>query len=470
MIELSPLDSLDRAVAASASSAARFVRRHPRSLTTTVVALLAGFAATAFGIAPLAPDAADLPRRLVVEAVQPADIDAQLEMLAEHELSLYRGDLTRRSDTADSLLRRLNADDAELAQFLRRDPTARKLLDGRPGKMVQVRTGSSGLVDELVARFPADGAQQFSTHFTRLRIDRVDGALRAHLEAAPLEPQVRLGSGTVNSSLFAATDESRIPDAIATQMVEMFSAEIDFHRELRKGDRFTVIYETLTADGEPITWGSGSEMTGRVLAAEFVNNGRTHSALWYADKAAGGKGAYFGFDGQSKRRAFLGSPLAFSRVTSAFGMRMHPMMQTWRAHQGVDYGAPLGTPVRSVGDGVVDLAGWQNGYGNVVQIRHSNDRATIYAHLSRIDVRKGQRIEQGALLGTVGATGWATGPHLHFEFKVGGQQQNPLAMAKASEALTIAPAAKAEFARMAAQTSTQLQAAASTAGRASFSE
>jgi len=448
----------------------RFAARHPRSLTAAVVITLAGFAATAFGIAPMVPDPADLPQRLVSETVSPSGLDAQLELLAEHELSLYRSDLTRRSDTADSLLRRLNADDAELALFLRSDATARKLLDGRPGKMVQVRTDAQGRVEELIARYPAEAKQQFSTHFTRLQVTRASGTLRARTDAVALESEVRLGSGTVNSSLFAATDDARIPDAIASQMVEMFSTEIDFHRELRKGDSFTVIYEALTADGEPITWGSSSEMTGRVMAAEFVNNGRAHSALWFADPTAAGKGAYFGLDGQSKRRAFLGSPLAFSRVTSSFAMRFHPILQTMRAHLGVDYGAPSGTPVRSVGDGVVEMAGWQNGYGNLVQVKHSNDRTTIYAHLSRIDVKKGQRIEQGSQLGAVGATGWATGPHLHFEFKVHGQQQNPLAMAKASEALSIAAGAKPQFARFAQQARTQLQAAASMAGRTSFSE
>jgi murein DD-endopeptidase MepM/ murein hydrolase activator NlpD len=400
----------------------------------------------------------------------PNGLDAQLELLAEHELSLYRSDLTRRSDTADSLLHRLNADDAEVSQFLRRDPVARKLLDGRSGKMVQVRTDSQGQVEELIARYPAESTQQFNTHFTRLTVNRAGGTLKARTDTVPLASQTRLGSGVIESSLFAATDDAHIPDPIATQMVEMFSAEVDFHRELRKGDSFTVVYEAMTADGEPITWASGDEMTGRVLAAEFVNKGRSYSAMWYVDPSAGGKGAYFGLDGQSKRRAFLGSPLAFSRITSSFAMRFHPIMQTWRAHLGVDYGAPSGTPVRSVGDGVVELAGWQNGYGNVVQVKHSNERATIYAHLSRIDVRKGQRIDQGALVGLVGATGWATGPHLHFEFKVNGQQQNPLAMAKASEALVVSPAAKAQFARLADQTRSQLQVAASMAERTSFSE
>lgn len=437
-------------------------------MSAAVVTLLAGFAATAFGIAPMVDDAPSLTQRVISEAVQPSDLQSQADLLAEHALYLYRSDLTRRSDTADSLLRRLGADDPEFATFLRRDATARKVLDGRPGKMVQLSADDRGRVAELIVRFPAEAGQQFNTHFTRLNITRVGDEIKARSQVVPLESQVRLGSGTINSSLFAATDDARLPDAVATQMVEMFSSEIDFHRELRKGDSFTVIYEALTADGEPITWGSGAEMTGRVLAAEFVNRGKAYSAVWFAE--SGGKGAYFGLDGQSKRRAFLGSPLAFSRVTSTFAMRMHPILNTWRAHLGVDYGAPSGTPVRSVGDGVVEMAGWQNGYGNVVQIKHSNERTTVYAHLSRMDVRKGQRVEQGAQIGAVGATGWATGPHLHFEFKVNGRQQNPLAMAKASEALTISPAARETFAKHVAQTRTDLEVAASMAGRTSFSE
>ena len=394
----------ERQTAAALSRAGQIVARHPGRLTAIVVAGLAGFAATAFGIAPMTEQAAPSRTQSVIsEAVQPVDLQAQAELLAENELSLYRSDLTRRSDTADSLLRRLNADDAEFAAFLRRDPTARKLLDGRPGKMVQIRTGDGGRVEELIARYPAETSQQFSTHFTRLEVSRADGTLRARTESVPLQSQVRLGSGTINSSLFAATDDAHLPDAIATQMVEMFSTEIDFHRELRKGDRFTVIYEALTADGEPITWASGDEMTGRVLASEFINRGQSHAAMWFADPAGRGKGAYFGLDGQSKRHAFLGSPLAFSRVTSGFAMRMHPIMHTWRAHRGVDYAAPVGTPVRSVGDGVIEFAGWQNGYGNVVEVKHSNDRSTTYAHLSRVDVRKGQHIDQGSVLGAVGA-------------------------------------------------------------------
>ena len=420
-----------------------------------LVAGLMGFGVTAFGIAPLAPDAADLPRRLVTEIVTPEDIPSQLEALALHSLELYRSDLTRSADTADSLLARLNVADAAAAAFLRSDKTARKLLEGRAGKMVQVRTAESGALEELVARYPAENAEQFSTHFSRLRITRVNGELQAKVEVAPLESQVKLASGTIRSSLFAATDESRIPDPIAIQMAEVFSTDIDFHRELRRGDTFSVLFEGLTADGEPITW---NQAAGRVLAAEFVNNGRSYAAVWFQEPNT--KGGYYGFNGESKRRAFLASPMEFSRVTSGFSMRMHPIHKVWRAHLGVDYGAPTGTPVRSVGDGVVESAGWQNGYGNAVLIRHSNDRTTLYGHLSRIDVRKGQRVEQGARIGAVGATGWATGPHLHFEVRVKGQHQNPAVIAKTSEAVVLSPSAQAEFAQVAKQFRQQLELAA----------
>jgi murein DD-endopeptidase MepM/ murein hydrolase activator NlpD len=162
--------------------------------------------------------------------------------------------------------------------------------------------------------------------------------------------------------------------------------------------------------------------------------------------------------------------MEFSRITSGFAMRFHPIMQTWKQHNGVDYGAPTGTPVRTVGDGMVDFAGWQNGYGNVISIKHSNDRSTVYAHLSRIEVRRGQRVDQGMRIGAVGMTGWATGPHLHFDVKVKGQQQNPLLIAKASETITIAPGAKAQFASLAQSVKAQLEAAETLASAGSLGE
>ncbi len=438
---LTLLTSLAKTLTAARALAAA----HHRGIVASSVALLAGCAAAAFAIAPLAPDAAALPQRLVTEEVQPEAFAPQLEALAAHEFDLNRADITRAGDTAGTLLERLGVADASALTFLRGDTVARRLFEGRGGRMVQVRAGEDGRLKSLVARSPAARIEQLATHFTRLSLTRdAGGAWQAVEETLALQSQTRLASGTIRSSLFAASDEARIPDAIAVQMAEIFAADIDMHRELRRGDTFSVVYEALTADGEPIAWNQG---TGRVLAAEFVNGGKAHQAVWYRD--ANGRGTYFDRTGQSKKRAFLASPMEFSRMSSGFAMRFHPLLQKWRAHLGVDYAAPTGTPVRTVSDGLVEFAGQQNGYGNVIQIKHSNDRSTLYAHLSRIDVRKGQRIEQGQRIGAVGSTGWSTGPHLHFEFRVNGQHQDPLRIAKASEAVAIAPAAKAEFAALA---------------------
>ncbi|MES2992715.1 MAG: M23 family metallopeptidase [Pseudomonadota bacterium] len=458
------LDSLDRALEAVAARTARFVSAHPRGLSAAVMLSLAGFGVTAFGIAPMAPDASDIPKRLVTESVETDSIQSQLDALAEHELQLYRTDLTRTSDTADSLLKRLNVSDAAAAQFLRTDPTGRKLLEGRGGKMVRVQTDENGTLTELIARYAPSNPDQLGTHFNRLTVRLVAGRLMAMIETAPLAAQVRMGSGTVRSSLFAATDEARIPDNVATQLADVFSTDVDFRRQLQKGDTFSVLYEALTADGEPITW----SVAGRVLAADFVNNGKTYSAVWY--QGAEGKGGYYGFDGRSKKRAFLASPMEFSRVTSGFAMRMHPVLNSWKQHKGVDYGAPAGTAIRAVGDGTVDFAGWQNGYGNVVEIRHSAQRSTLYAHMSRIDVKRGAHVEQGQRVGTVGSTGWATGPHLHFEVKVSGVQQDPMIMAKASEVIELAPAQKAAFARLAGSLRSQLEVAESVARSGTYAE
>jgi murein DD-endopeptidase MepM/ murein hydrolase activator NlpD len=443
------------ALTSVAAAAARFVAAHHRGLAASVAIALTGFGVTAFGIAPLAPDAAELPRRQVIEVVEPEGLDSQLAALADVGLQLRRSENTRASDTADSLLRRLGVVDAEAAQFLRTDRHGQRVLAGRPGKMVSAELDDEGRLRKLVARYPADddgSPSNLPSRFNRLTIERsAQGGFITTLETAPLEASTRLAGGTIRSSLFAATDEAGIPDAIAAQMAEIFSADIDFHRELRKGDAFSIVYEALTADGEPITWNQGS---GRVLAAEFVNAGRTYQAVWF--DGANGKGGYYDFKGESKRRAFLASPMEFSRVTSGFSMRLHPIFKTWRAHLGTDYGAPTGTPVRAVGDGIVEFAGWQNGYGNVVQIQHAGGRSTLYGHLSRINVKKGQRVEQGQNVGAVGATGWATGPHLHFEFRVNGQHQDPLKIARAAETVALDAAQRPRFAQVAAALKTQL--------------
>ena len=445
----------------TAKEVEQFGRRHRLGLVLSLAALLGGTGITAIAVAPLVPDAALLPQRLVTEAVQPQGLQSQLDALALLDTPLTRNDITRSTDTAESLLARLGVRDPAAALFIRTDHQARKLISGRGGKMVQARTSADGTLQELVARFPSEVADQAGTHFTRITVMRGEGGRLVAVNAqARYGAQTRLASGTIRNTLFAATDESGIPDAVAAQLADLFSTDIDFHRELRKGDTFSIVYESLTADGEPVAWNEGA---GRVLAAEFVNNGRAHHAVWFAQSDT--RGAYFDMDGKSKRRVFLASPMEFSRVTSGFAMRFHPLMQKWRAHLGVDYGAPSGTPVRVVGDGVVDFAGWQNGYGNVVVVNHGNAKSTLYAHLSRKDVKAGQRVQQGQRLGAVGSTGWSTGPHLHFEFRVNGQHQDPLRVAKASETVPLDAAARPRFAELVQSVQAKLDVAESTAGQ-----
>ncbi len=442
-----------------------FSRRHRVSLVAAAVAVLTGFGLTALAVAPLVPDAASLPQRVITESVVPAGMADQLAELAALDISLTRNEITRSTDSIGSLFSRLGVRDAQASDFIRSDATARLLLTGRGGKMVQVQTDGEGRLAELVARYPAERAEQLRTHFTRLTLARSGGRWTARLQTVPLGAQTRLASGTVRTTLFAATDESGLPDSVSSQIAEIFSTDIDFHRELHRGDTFSVVYESLTADGEPVAWNEGA---GRVLAAEFITGGKAHRAVWFTP--ADGHGGYYDTDGRSKRRAFLASPMEFSRVTSGFAMRLHPLLQSWRQHNGVDYGAPIGTAVRAVGDGVVEFAGVQNGYGKVIQVRHSNNRSTLYAHLSRIDVKKGQHIDQGQHIGAVGMTGWATGPHLHFEFRIGGQHQDPLRIARSAETLPLDAASRPRFAQTVQTVQASLQVAETLASRRQQSE
>ena len=416
--------------------------------------MLLGTAVTAFGVAPLAPDAADLPVREVFESVQALPTQPQVDLLSDFRFKLFRTESTRSSDTFDALLKRLNIDDAAAAIFLRQDANARLVLAGRPGKNVTVESTDSQQLLKLSVRWATDDEAMFK----RLVVERTPAGLTSRVETAPYVATSRLASGSIQTSLFAATDEARIPDPVAVQIAEMFAGDIDFRRALRKGDRFNVVYETLEADGEALR-------TGRVLSAEFVNAGKSFQAMWFQSPGqdtagAPNKGGYYTLDGKSLRRAYLSSPVEFSRISSGFSMRFHPILQKWRAHLGTDFAASTGTPARTVGDGVVEFAGSQNGYGNVVFIKHRNGHETVYAHLSKISVARGQAVNQGQTIGLVGSTGWATGPHLHFEFRVNGLQQDPMTIAKQSETIPVSAAALPFFRQLAAGVAMQLQAAA----------
>jgi murein DD-endopeptidase MepM/ murein hydrolase activator NlpD len=481
-------NSLKQSWPALLMSAKRTVRRHPKQLTALVAALALCGAGGAFAIASLAPDASDLPVRQVVEAVsalpllgqdklQPnvqlmAGFSAQTTSHDAPALTLYRSDISRASDTADTLLKRLGISDAAAAAFLRNDATVRQSLLGRGGRSLTAEATPGNTLLKLTARW----STQDDGYFTRLVVQQTPKGLKSHLETAPLVASTRLASGIIQSSLFAATDEARLPDAIAVQVAEIFSADIDFHRALRKGDRFSLTYEALEGDGEPLR-------TGRVMSAEFVNNGKTYQAMWFGPTGSiaptfaanpvgktgtasksiknSPKGAYYTLDGKSLRRAYLASPLEFSRVTSGFKMRLHPIFQTWKAHLGVDYAAPTGTAVRSVGDGVVEFAGVQSGFGNVVFVNHGKENTTVYAHLSKIDVQKGDKVSQSQTIGAVGSTGWATGPHLHFEFRINGVHQDPLTLALTNDTAPITAELKQQFDVLSSSTRVALAAAAS---------
>ncbi|TNF60779.1 MAG: M23 family metallopeptidase [Burkholderiales bacterium] len=430
------------------------VARHHRRIVGGVAAVLLGTGVTAFGIAPLAPDAADLPVRQVVEplsaasALQPAAFDAYQDGFV-----LYRHDTVRRDDNAQSLLQRLGVLDPGAQAFLRSDSLARQLFAGRPGKLVAIETTDRQELLRLTARWLGkdDGS------FERLVIERTAEGLQSRIEQGRLTASNRLASGEIHSSLFATTDAIGLPDSVAVQLAEMFSAHIDFRRDLRRGDRFNLVYEVLEADGEAL--GSG-----RILSAEFVNAGRAYHSVWF--EAPGHKGGYYDFEGQSSLREYLSSPLQFTRVSSGYGMRFHPVHRVRKAHLGTDYAAPTGTPVRTVGDGVVTFAGRQSGYGNVVFVQHRRGHVTVYAHLSRIDVRRGQRIGQGELVGAVGCTGTCTGPHLHFEFRDNGRHMDPLVALRNSESVPLNPSLRPQF-EVVAQAQRQLLDAAATVVRAS---
>jgi murein DD-endopeptidase MepM/ murein hydrolase activator NlpD len=429
---------------------ADFVHRHPKRITAAIAAMLLGGGGGAFAVAALAPAAPTEPMRLVSEAVQAAGLDAQADQLDGHAFTLYRSEPTRATDTPEALLARLGLADPAAAAFLRKNATARQALFGQAGRTVTAEA-TDRLELKLLRTQWLDAESDDS--FKRLVVERAGSDFSARIETAPLVAGQRIAGGVIRGTLYAATDEARLPDSVTKQMTEIFESNVDFHRGLRKGDRFSVVYETLEADGEPMR-------AGKILSAEVVNRGKTHQAVWFKEDSAT-KGAYYTFDGQSLRKAYLASPMEVSRITSGFGMRNHPVYGYSREHAGLDYAAPTGTPVRSVGDGVVEFAGVQNGYGNVIYVRHRDKKdTTVYAHLSRIDVKVGSTVTQGENIGAVGATGVATGPHLHFEFRVNNEPQDPTELlADQRENVPVSPAGRAAFAKLTAGMKTQLTAA-----------
>lgn len=381
---------------------------------------LAACAFGAIGVAPLAPDASDLPVSSIEQQIALPSLARQIAALEQSAPQYFmREEKVRSGDTLASLLDRLGVNDAAAADFIKSDSTARSVLQLRPGKSVQAQTADDGSLQWLRTTV----VKGRDNPVTNLVIARNGDSFKAVEETAAVEMRVEMRSGLIHSSLFAATDNADIPDPIASQIVDMFSTNIDFASDLRKGDRFHVVYETYWQNGEFVR-------TGRVLAGEFINKGSSYQSVWFQEPGSKQGGGYYGFDGKSLKKAFLKSPLEFSRISSGFSMRRHPVLNQWRQHKGVDFAARTGTPIRASGDGVLDFAGTQNGYGNFIVIKHWNNYSTAYAHMSRLapGMRKGSKVSQGDVIGYVGSTGWATGPHLHYEFRVNNVAVNPMSV------------------------------------------
>ena len=271
-----------------------------------------------------------------------------------------------------------------------------------------------------------------------LEAKRSNNGFQLNIKTEPLQRRISAAGATIENSLFLAGQRAGMSDQLIMQLVEVFGWDIDFALDIRAGDRFTLIYEELFKDGKKIR-------DGRILAADFFNRGRSLRALRYKD--ASGRSAYYSPEGLSMRKAFLRTPVSFARISSRFNLRRkHPVLNRIRAHKGVDYAAPRGTAIKASGDGLVIYSGRKGGYGKAVVLKHGGKYSSLYGHMSRIHkrARRGKRVYQGQIIGYVGSTGLATGPHLHYEFRVRGVHKDPLSV-KLPKALPIDKQYKADF-------------------------
>ncbi len=315
-----------------------------------------------------------------------------------------------RNDTMDAIFRRMALDKSDLAA-MRNLPGIRQSLDFlKPGDAIKVSHTTGGEIKELSRKV---------SETQTLKVVREDAGFAAEMISNPVETRVRTATATIDSSLFQAAEASTISDAVAMKLANVFAWDIDFALDIRGGDHFTVEYEQIYQNGRYLR-------DGEVLAAEFFNTGKIYRAVRFTPE--GGSPSYFTPDGKPLRKAFLRAPVDFTRVSSVFQTnRMHPILNRIRGHMGTDYAAPTGTPIHAAGDGRVSFEGTRGGYGNAVMLLHSNSVSTLYGHMSRFarNIRVGSHVNQGDVIGYVGMTGLATGPHLHYEYLMNGVHMNP---------------------------------------------
>ncbi|HEY4213375.1 MAG TPA: peptidoglycan DD-metalloendopeptidase family protein [Steroidobacteraceae bacterium] len=337
--------------------------------------------------------------------------------------------MVKTNDTLDGIFRRLKLNLADLAS-LRSLPGLKARLDSlRPGERLHFvhRDGSLFALERRLSETET------------LKVVREDDNLKADVLKNPLQTKVRTLRASIDSSLFEAVESAGGHDQTAVALADIFGWDIDFVLDIQRGDSFVVTYEELYRDGAYLH-------DGTVLAASFTNNGREFDAVRYVDPQ--GNAHYYTPDGRSMHKAFLRAPVEFTRVSSKFNTaRHHPILNLIRAHKGTDYAAPIGTPVKAAGDGKIRFAGGKGGYGNVVEIDHSRGIVTVYGHLSRFakGTHVGAHVSQGDIIAYVGMTGLATGPHLHYEYRVNGVFKNPQTVALA-DAEPIDPRLREDFA------------------------
>lgn len=395
----------------------------------------------AFGLAPQTLTGT-IATETVVEEIALPEVNGAKGADSSVAQSFWYKDRVRRDDTLQSALSRLNIRNRDALEFISTNQVTAEITKSLiPGKQIEAETDSDG---NLIAFEYQLNADQFIT------IRKTASGYESEKVARQLEVRPILKSAEITSSLFGATDDADIPDHVAIQLADIFESEIDFHTDLRRGDHFNVIYEGSYHQGELLK-------TGDVLAAEFVNNGKTYRAVGYRD--SNNQMQYYTPEGMSLHKSFLRSPLEFTRISSGFSVaRFHPVLQRFRAHKGVDMAAPTGTRVKASGDAVVDFVGKKGGYGNVIVLKHNNGVSTVYGHLSRFaaGLHRGTKVAQGEIIGFVGMTGVATGPHLHYEFLINGQHRDPMKVAL-PKANSLDAHSKAEFANISNQLTAQLR-------------
>lgn len=352
----------------------------------------------------------------------------------------------KRGDTLSSLLGGLGVDNNQIYAINLADKETKMLRRLNPGQLIEVNMNAANQVDKLIYRLDEVTGVVYQREN--------DDFFSVTIDTKKLESRIAVAFGTIQNSLFESAAETEMPDSIAMELANIFGWDIDFAMDIRSGDTYSVMYEEFYADNKKVRNGS-------IIAAEFVNGGNSFQAVRYTDDE--GNSSYYTPDGRSMRKAFLRTPVDFSRISSRFGKRLHPTLNTIRQHKGVDYAAPRGTPVKSAGDGRVIFRGVKGGYGKTIVVEHGSSYRTLYAHLNEFGsrVRNGTYVKQGQIIGFVGSTGRATGSHLHYEFQVNGSHRNPLTV-KLPDASPIASRYRADFLDHAQKLVAQLAAVRST--------